>query len=318
MSNKKHFEYDVALSFAGEDRNQAEALARLLRRPDVQVFYDEFHKATLWGKDLFQHLEKVYRDKARYCVVFVSRHYLKKNWTKHELRQAQARSFESAREYILPLRLDDTVLPGLAATIGYLDLRKTKIEQVAALLLEKLGKQVSPDVERANWSGERVEYHGMRVASFWPEVLEAAQRKPLYLVTQPHKRIPHGSERYWKKKRLKPFAMIARHCRGNITFQDVTSKNARYVAGKASAAVVSMKQSMNPNSNAGRTLRNRGLSAYDSLSCSRRFCHATTSSSYHALRLGPICTDFGKPPSLSHFLQRRARNRKPVENLFLA
>ncbi len=70
--------------------------------------------------------------------MFVSKHYVGKRWTKHELRQAQARSFESDREYLLPLRLDDTVLPGLPATVGYLDLRTTKIKEVATVLLEKL------------------------------------------------------------------------------------------------------------------------------------------------------------------------------------
>jgi hypothetical protein len=52
-------EFDVALSFAGEDREHASSLATFLRRARVSVFYDEFHKATLWGKDLFQHLQLV-------------------------------------------------------------------------------------------------------------------------------------------------------------------------------------------------------------------------------------------------------------------
>ena len=87
----------------------------------VRVFYDQFVEATLWGKDLYQHLETIYKDQAKYCVVFVSKTYIKKNWTKDELRQAQARSFASDREYILPVRVDDAVLPGLPPTIGYLD-----------------------------------------------------------------------------------------------------------------------------------------------------------------------------------------------------
>jgi TIR domain len=123
------YEFDVALSFAGEDRAHAEGLAKLLRDSDVRVFYDEFVKSTLWGKDLYQHLETIYKDQAKYCVVFVSEAYIKKNWTKHELRQAQARSFASDREYILPLRVDDAVLPGLPPTIGYLDLRSTTLER---------------------------------------------------------------------------------------------------------------------------------------------------------------------------------------------
>jgi hypothetical protein len=79
------YEFDVALSFAGEDRAYAELLARMLRDCGVRVFYDEYLQSTLWGKNLYQHLQMIYKDKARYCVVFVSENYIKKNWTKHEL-----------------------------------------------------------------------------------------------------------------------------------------------------------------------------------------------------------------------------------------
>ena len=131
-------EYDIALSFAGENRLVAEKLAQLLSAKRVRVFYDKYEQANLWGKDLYQHLQVVYRDKARFCVVFLSEAYAKKLWTKHELRQAQARAFEENTEYILPLKVDDTEIPGINQTVGYLDLRSTPIEQVADLLLQKL------------------------------------------------------------------------------------------------------------------------------------------------------------------------------------
>ena len=136
--------YDVALSFAGEDRSQAQALAKRLRDKGVSVFYDQFERDKLWGKDLFQHLAEVYGGQARYCVVFVSEHYVLKNWTKHELKQAQALSFNLDREYILPLRIDDAVLPGLPATVGYIDLRTTPIAEVTTFILRKLGRSGAP------------------------------------------------------------------------------------------------------------------------------------------------------------------------------
>ena len=94
---------------------------------------------------------------------------IRKNWTKHELQHAQARAFESDREYILPLRLDDVTLPGISHTIGYIDLRSTTLVQVAILLLEKLNLPVSRldvDLERPNWAGELVDYNGTKVAKF--------------------------------------------------------------------------------------------------------------------------------------------------------
>lgn len=130
--------YKVALSFAGEDREHAHALADFLRTNGVEVFYDEYEQANLWGKDLYQHLQKVYRDDANYCVVFLSQHYAKKVWTKHELKQAQARAFRENREYILPVKIDDTEIPGINETVGYLDLRQLHILKIGELLLEKL------------------------------------------------------------------------------------------------------------------------------------------------------------------------------------
>lgn len=67
-------DYDVALSFAGEDRTHAQSLADALRQRYIRVFYDEYEKAALWGKDLYAHLSDVYQNRARYCVILISQH----------------------------------------------------------------------------------------------------------------------------------------------------------------------------------------------------------------------------------------------------
>lgn len=130
--------YDVTLSFAGEDRHYAEKLANLLKSEGYSVFYDDYEKAELWGKNLHEHFSSVYKDQARYCVMFLSEHYARKLWTKHERQSAQARAFEESREYILPIRLDDTEIPGILGTLGYLDLRSMPIEEICQTLVEKL------------------------------------------------------------------------------------------------------------------------------------------------------------------------------------
>ena len=68
----QQYEYDVALSFAGEDRQHAEELANLLESIGYKVFYDKYEQSRLWGKDLYAHLSSIYKDKARYCVMFLS------------------------------------------------------------------------------------------------------------------------------------------------------------------------------------------------------------------------------------------------------
>lgn len=133
------YKYQVALSFAGEDRSTAGKLARLLTDQGISVFYDEYEQANLWGKDLYQHLAEVYGNNAQYCIILISKDYARKLWTKHELKQAQERAFKENREYILPLRLDDTAIPGITETTGYIDLQKVPIEYVVSVLIEKLG-----------------------------------------------------------------------------------------------------------------------------------------------------------------------------------
>ncbi len=139
MSNEA-YEYDIAISFAGEDRAYAEALADVLCNRGIHVFYDKYEKAVLWGRDLYSHLSDLYQNRARYCVIFISQQYAAKVWTKHELKAAQARALNEKKEYILPIRLDNTEIPGILPTIAYLDWHQETAESVAIIICEKLGK----------------------------------------------------------------------------------------------------------------------------------------------------------------------------------
>jgi hypothetical protein len=189
----KQYEFDVAISFAGEDRRIAEELASILHKAGIEVFYDSWNQHTLWGKDLYQHLQSVYKEQAKYCVILVSKHYVTKNWPRHELHQAQARAIEENREYILPLRIDDTIVPGVNHTIGYVDLRQHRIEQVAKLLLSKLGHDIDEEeLDRISWNGDMTVYNGVEMASYWPRQIERAQQEE-YLEFS-FRRIRYGDE----------------------------------------------------------------------------------------------------------------------------
>jgi hypothetical protein len=138
MTRDDQFEYDVALSFAGEDRAVAEEFVSLLMDKSIQVFRDEYHVGDLWGKDLVDHLVNIYSRKARYCVMLVSQYYPLKKWTEVERTSAQERAFRDADEYILPIQLDDTEVPGIKETTGYIDLRQHSMESLVNLLEQKL------------------------------------------------------------------------------------------------------------------------------------------------------------------------------------
>ena len=112
------YDYDFALSFAGEDRQQAESLASALVVRNVRVFYDKFSVEKLWGKNLLEFLCEVYSKQARYCIPLISKHYVSKPWPQHERRSAQDRALRQDEEYILPIRLDDAPIPGLPESVG--------------------------------------------------------------------------------------------------------------------------------------------------------------------------------------------------------
>jgi hypothetical protein len=139
------YEYEVALSFAGEDRTYVDQVATGLKSRGVPVFYDRFEQVALWGKDLVEHLDEVYRKKARFCVVFLSKAYKQKLWTNHERKSALARAFQERSEYILPVRFDDTEIPGILPTTGFIDLKGTPPEHLTEMLMEKLGRQSSSE-----------------------------------------------------------------------------------------------------------------------------------------------------------------------------
>jgi hypothetical protein len=133
-------QYDIVLSFAGEDRPYVEEVAGFLEERGIAVFYDKYEATTLWGKDLPEHFDSVYRRQGRFCVMFVSRHYAEKVWTRHERRSALARALSERTEYVLPARFDDTEIDGLRPTIGYLDLRSMSPADLGKAILEKLGR----------------------------------------------------------------------------------------------------------------------------------------------------------------------------------
>jgi sulfatase modifying factor 1 len=133
--------YQIALSFAGEDRQQASDLATALTRRGITVYLDQdpWEEARMLGRDLYAFLTDLYQKRAQYVVIFVSRHYAAKEWTKHEYRAAQAGASDREAPYILPIRLDDSSLEGLSPTVAFLRWDLKGPENIADLLARKLG-----------------------------------------------------------------------------------------------------------------------------------------------------------------------------------
>ncbi|MDG4829819.1 TIR domain-containing protein [Solwaraspora sp. WMMD1047] len=132
------YEYDVAVTFAGEDRQFVQAVVRQVTDAGYKVFYDQDEQVALWGEELTEYFPKVYEQRSRYAVMFVSRHYAAKPWTRLERRSVLARALEQQTPYLLPVRLDATQLPGVRSTISYLDGSVIGEHGVAAAICQKL------------------------------------------------------------------------------------------------------------------------------------------------------------------------------------
>jgi len=151
------FTYDVALSFAHDDRTLARDLANGLADVGVRVFFDETQQGALLGADLFVTLHEVYSERSRYCVMLISKAYASRMWTIHERRAAQERTLrERGAEYILPVRIDSTELRGLPTTIGYIS-ASDGVPQIVRAISSKLSvRDPSAQKERlGRWLFER-------------------------------------------------------------------------------------------------------------------------------------------------------------------
>lgn len=138
---KDEYEYDVAVSFAGEDREIISKLVTALEDHGVEVFYDFNETARLWGKDLEIELAQIYAQEARFMVICLSPHYPLKDWTRFEFEIGERAAQKRPSEYLLPLRLHDTppVMVGLKSTVGYMSLKSDEeMEQVISTFIEKV------------------------------------------------------------------------------------------------------------------------------------------------------------------------------------
>jgi len=132
--------FEVVLSFAGEQRAYVEAFADTLRKHSVTCFYDSYEIHTLWGKNLVEHLQQVYGGTARFCVMFISEAYAEKVWPTHERRSAFDAAIQRRTEYILPVRFDQTIVPGLSPSTHYLNAHDHSPQELAGLLIKKMGR----------------------------------------------------------------------------------------------------------------------------------------------------------------------------------
>jgi hypothetical protein len=133
------FEFDVAISFAGADREVASDINAVLSRAGYRVFYDLDQQHRLLGEDLTEYLYDLYFRRSRYAIVVVSADFLRSIWAGNwEWRAVLARLQSQREPYVLPYLIEDVSLPGLSPTIGYVSWKQFRPVEFADLVVRKL------------------------------------------------------------------------------------------------------------------------------------------------------------------------------------
>src|SRR5665647_164214 len=170
--------YDIAFSFAGEQREYVSQVHKILtERYNVRVFYDKDLKIQidLWGKDLAEEFQKIYEKQSKWCLLFISKDYKEKFWARHEKRSALARAIREKGTYLLPARFDDTEIDGIPNTTIYIDISNMTPDDFSEFIIGKLGIPLNhndtdsnlPDIKvKVNYTafvGEFVIFHVLSI-----------------------------------------------------------------------------------------------------------------------------------------------------------
>ncbi len=134
--------YEIAISYASEDREYVSSVAAGLKEAGIRVYFDQFARVDDWAKDLGERLLEIYFNEAKFCLMFISKHYVNKVFPTFERQNAIARQIVQRGTYILPVRFDDSIVPGLNPSIIYLDARS--IDSIS--LVQIIGQKLRPYV----------------------------------------------------------------------------------------------------------------------------------------------------------------------------
>ena len=163
--------WDVALSFAGAQRDYVGQVAQALKARGIRCFYDTDEQVRLWGTHLAEELPRIYARESAAVVVFVSADYAAGDWTRLERRAAFSRAVAEAGGYMLPARFDDSELDELLPDVVAVDLRCYTPAQFADLVVEKLADLTVSPSPPSPGGADRAPAGGVRVSEADPRWL---------------------------------------------------------------------------------------------------------------------------------------------------
>lgn len=139
MSTQKRFK--IALSFPGEHRIFVEQVAARLADQigHDRVLYDRYYEAEFARPDLDTYLQRLYHDESELIAVFLCADYERKEWCGLEWRAIRDLIKKRQASTVMPLRFDNTEIPGLFSTDGYVWIDSRSPQEIADLILQRIG-----------------------------------------------------------------------------------------------------------------------------------------------------------------------------------
>lgn len=135
--------YDFALSFAGTDRDVAEALFNSISEKEIEVFYDRNEQHRILAEDIEEYLRPIYQSEARFILVLLGPDYPKRIWTKFESDAFRERV---GKDSVIPIWFSNAPLGIFDETkrIGGLDFDRSKpIEPQIELIVDTVVKKLA-------------------------------------------------------------------------------------------------------------------------------------------------------------------------------
>jgi hypothetical protein len=114
------YEFDFAISFAGENRILAKKITDLLTILDCTVFYDEYYEANYLGKAWSKQFQDIFGVKSRFVLCLLDSNHHDKIWPTFEREFFIPRVEDSA---VIPIYLDETSFVGIPKDIVGIDFK---------------------------------------------------------------------------------------------------------------------------------------------------------------------------------------------------
>lgn len=108
--SKEDYEFDFAISFAGENRVLAKTIADLLGVLDCTVFYDEYFEANYLGRTWSKQFSEIFGKKSRLVICLLDKFHAEKIWPTFERDCFKPRIADAS---VIPIYLDDTKFAGI-------------------------------------------------------------------------------------------------------------------------------------------------------------------------------------------------------------